>query len=264
MSDDNTVLPNDGSPPGHLEKMLGRKPADDTESTEGTGEQVATRPDNVPEKFWDAEKGAINTDALLKSQADAEAALRKGDTPADETPADETPADDAQVSKEQAPVVENASKEWAEKGELSEETFKSLEGVGLSRDMVNTYIAGQQAIVSNLQSAAYEPFEGSEGYAEATNWAAENLSDDQINALNVQLTSTNPAIVKQGALALQRTYSENADIEPSTIRGNANDSTNGSVYTSRAQMMKDMASAAYRTDEGFRTEVREKLRRSKL
>ena len=266
MSDDNVVLPNDGSPPGHLEKMLGRKPEGSDGSQEGDS-QVAQRPDNVPEKFWDAEKGAVNTEALLKAQADAEAALRSNQQ-GDQKPADgegnQEPEGDQEVTKEQAPVVQNASKEWAEKGELSGETYTALEGVGLSRDMVDTYIEGQKAIVSNLQSAAYGQFEGKDGYETAANWAANNLSEDEIKALDVQLTSTNPAIVAQGSKSLAKIYAENADVEPHLLRGNANNATHGDSYSSRAQMMKDMASPRYRTDEGFRTEVREKLRRSKL
>ena len=270
MSEETQVLPNDGSPPGHIDAMLRRAnpaPADDNEVPAEGEQQVTARPDNVPEKFWDAEKGVVNTEALLKAQADAEAALRatqQGD-PKPTEGEQEAPAEgEPEVTKEQAPVVANASKEFAEKGELSEETFKSLEGVGLSKEMVNAYIEGQKAIVSNLQSAAYEPFEGKDGYDKAADWAAQNLPDGEIQAIDVQLTSNNPAIVAQGAKALMNVYAENADVEPSLLRGNANNSDTGANYGSRAEMMKDMASSQYRTSEAFRTEVREKLRRSKL
>lgn len=266
MTDETVQLPDDGSPPGHLEKMLGRKTVDPVEETGASGEvvgsngDVAARPENIPEKFWDAEKGEVNTAALLKSQQDAEAALRQATGETDETP-EETPAEEAPA---QSAVVETASQEWADKGELSEATFKSLEGVGITREMVQTYIDGQQAIVSTLQSSAYEPFEGSAGYEEAANWAAANLSDDEIKAIDIQLTSNNPAIVKQGALALRRAHQAGADVEPQAIRGNANSSTSGTVYASRAEMIRDMRSPKYATDSGFRAEVMEKLRRSKL
>lgn len=39
--------------------------------------EVAARPENVPEKFWDAEAGAIRTDALLGSYGEAEKALAR-------------------------------------------------------------------------------------------------------------------------------------------------------------------------------------------
>jgi hypothetical protein len=268
MSDDNTQLPDDGSPPGHIEKMLGRKPDDQNDDSQGGDDQVAQRPDNVPEKFWDAEKGAINTEALLKAQADAEAALRgQQQAPADDKEGNDDSNEgnsDDEVTPNQTNVVADASKEWDEKGELSEATLKSLEGVGLSREMVSAYIQGQEAVIGNLQSAAYEPFEGKDGYEEAANWASQNLDENEIKALDVQLTSNNPAIVKQGAKALARRFAEEGDREPGTIRGNANSSTHGDSYKSRREMMKDMSSPRYRTDEGFRQEVKEKLRRSNL
>ena len=254
----------DGSPPGHVEKMLNLGDAPSTQTTDTPADDapaVATRPENIPEKFWDAEKGEVNVEALLKSQQDAEAALRKSqqsDETADET-TDETPAEAAQSN-----VVEAASAEWAEKGELSDETFASLEKVGLSRDMVESYIAGQQAIIGSLQAAAYGPFGGEENYNAAANWAAENLSETEIKALDVQLTSANPDIVAEGAKALLAKYEANADVEPATIRGNSNSPTSGGRYTSSAEMMRDMASPRYRTDAGFRKEVMEKLSRSNL
>jgi hypothetical protein len=41
-------------------------------TTEGQEPTIVTRPDNIPESFWDAEKNALKTDDLLKSYDDAE------------------------------------------------------------------------------------------------------------------------------------------------------------------------------------------------
>jgi hypothetical protein len=41
-------------------------------TTEGQEPAIVTRPDNIPESFWDAEKNALKTDDLLKSYDDAE------------------------------------------------------------------------------------------------------------------------------------------------------------------------------------------------
>ena len=266
---------NDGSPPGHAEKMLAM--GVDTPEVDGVVEPVAPgvtpRPADVPEKFWDAEKGVVNTAALLKSQADAEAALRAANAPAPtpEEVAAKAAADAAAAAAAaaatpaQADVVANASTEFAEKGGLSAETYAALNTAGLSNDMVNEYIAGQQAIVGTLQTAAYEPFDGTaDGYNEAAQWAANNLDESEIQALDVQLTSNNPAIVTQGAKALASKYAENKDVEPDTIRGNSNNPASGGVYTSSREMMKDMNSNKYRTDAGFRNEVAAKLSRSNI
>ncbi len=252
----------DGSPPGHIERMTGR--SQETPAPESEAPAPAERPDDIPEKFWDAEKGEVNVQALLKSQQDAEAALRKSQTAEDETPAEEQEEAPSAEQEAQDNVVESASAEFAEKGELSDATYASLEKVGISREMTDSYIAGQLAVVEKLRNAAYEPFDGEDNYNAAADWAAANLSESEIQALDVQLTSMNPSIVAQGAKALLDAYSKGADVEPSAIRGDSNVSTNGSVYKSRAEMMKDMASSRYRTDAGFRQEVMEKLGRSKL
>ncbi len=256
----------DGSPAGHTEKMLAMGAP--KEGEEGyvapVDDQVAQRPDDVPEKFWDAEKGVINTAALLKSQADAEAALRGQAKPEPKEGEEGYVAPVAPAANQQG-VVDAASAEWTEKGELSEETFVALEGAGLSRDMVKDYIAGQTAIVGNLRDAAFNVFDsGQEGYEEAANWAAENLDANEIQALDVQLTSNNPAIVAQGAKALAARFERDGDREPSTIRGNANNSAVGGVYTSSREMMKDMNSSKYKTDAAFRAQVAAKLSRSNI
>lgn len=276
------VIPNgggegagDGSPEGHIEKML--KMGDGTgvvapkEGEEGyvaPGDQVTARPDDIPEQFWDAEKGEVNTAALLKSQADGQTEINKlrgkkpeGEQTDDEKAAAKAAADAAAANPK---VVEDASAEYAEKGELSDETFASLDKAGISKEMVNAYIAGQTAIVSSLQEAAYGPFEGAEGYDAAANWAAEKFTDDEVKALDVQLLSNNPAIVAQGAKALAARYAAEADVEPNTIRGDGNTNAAGGKYLSSREMMKDMNSAKYRTSEAFRNEVAQKLARSSL
>lgn len=266
MSEQNT-LPDDGSPPGHIEKMLGKaKETQEAPVVETpAAPQVAQRPENVPEKFWDAEKGEVNTEALLKAQADAEAALRKtqqSDNEGTEDPNEgkETPAD----TPNQSSVVASASAEWDEKGELSENTLKSLEGAGISREMVNMYINGMQAVVSNLQSAAYGPFEGKDGYEAAANWAAESLSEAEVRAIDVQLTSNNPDIVAEGAKALARRFREEGPNEPRALRGGGNAGVTGDAYQSRSEMIRDMRDTRYRRDPAFRKSVEDKLRRSNL
>ena len=255
----NGGVPDDGSPEGHVEKMLDMAGDGQQETPQETQNETPARPENVPEKFWDAEKGTVNVDALLKAQQDAEAALRKTQNESNED-SDETPAEGEQSAQDN--VVESASAEFAEKGELSADTYKALEAVGISKSMTDSYIAGQMAVVEKLQNAAYSPFNGKDGYEAAADWAAANLSESEIKALDVQLTSANPDIVAQGAKALLSRYEAEADIEPGAIRGNANDTNHGGYYKSSREMMKDMSSSKYRTDASFRQEVAEKIARS--
>lgn len=229
------------------------------EQSEPEGADAVTpRPESIPEKFWDAEKGEVNVEALLKSQQDGEAALRaKTQEPKAEGEAEEPAGDGTAYDN----AVAKASAEFAEKGELGDSTFEALEKVGLSRDMVNDYIEGQQAIVSTLQNAAYSEFSGNaENFKQASAWAVDNLSEEEIAAIDVQLTSRNPGIVKQGAAALAAKYSANADITPATtVTGQGNASGSGVGFKSGAEMQRAMSDPRYKTDPAFRAEVSSKI-----
>jgi hypothetical protein len=243
------------------------KDGNETVVTPGSQEQVASndvpqRPDDIPEKFWDAEKGEVNVAALLKSQQDGEAALRGQNNPegdSESSEGNETPAGEADPK-----VVEAASAEFAEKGELSADTYTALEGQGLSKEMVDQYIDGQKAIIEGIQTAAFGAFDGSkENYDAAADWAADNLSEDEIQALDVQITSTNPAIVAQGAKALAAKWEANRDVDPTvTVHGKGNASVTGSYFKSGAEMQAAMSDPKYGKDQAFRDEVMLKIDRA--
>jgi len=220
---------------------------------------VAERPAEIPEKFWDAEKGEVNTAALLKSQQDGEKALReKGIEPVEETP-------EVKPEGDQAPnAVTTAQANYDANGKLEESDYTALAGVGMDRASVDAYIAGQKAIISGLQTAAAEPFGGElENFNAAAEWAVDNLTKEEIAALDVQLTSTNAAIVKQGAVALQAKHAAGADIAPNvTIQGDAAASASGTSFRSSAEMQKAMSDPRYKNDESYRAEVAGKISRS--
>ncbi|MEW5249917.1 capsid assembly protein [Microbulbifer sp. 2201CG32-9] len=227
------------------------------------------RPDDIPEKFWDADKGEVNVAALLKAQQDAEAALRKQSS-------NESQKDDAQGGEGDkadkgtggesglSNPVEAAQAEFAEKGELTTETYSALEKAGMPREMVDNYIAGQQALVGSIENAAFSAFDGTrESYTRATEWAAANLEPSEIQALNVQLTSTNPAIVKAGAEALAQKYTANADIDPSVnISGQSNNTVTGGHFKSSHELTQAMADPRYAKDPAYRAEVQQKIERA--
>lgn len=58
-------------------------PQGDPASTEN---QAPVRPDNVPEKFWNAETGTVNTEALLASYTELEKTRSKPQEGADGAP----------------------------------------------------------------------------------------------------------------------------------------------------------------------------------
>ena len=85
------------------------------------------RPEAIPEKFWNADKGEVNVEALLKSQKDGEEAILATQAAKQKTPeelaAEKAAADKAAAeagTPAQAGSIADASKEFAEKGKLTE------------------------------------------------------------------------------------------------------------------------------------------------
>lgn len=234
-----------------------------------TGESpVATRPDTVPEKFWDAATGTINTAALLKAQQDGEqyiAELRSGKAKPAETPA-ETPDATQDKTPEAAPsqqdAVARARTEFSENGSLSAETYTALEASGLSKDMVDGYIQNVNDTSAALTAATYEGAGGEQQFNTMASWAAENMPADQVAAVNTLLASADATVAKQGALQLKAYYESNADRDPTVqIGGNAN-TTDGSFFKSKHEMTSAMSDPRYARDASFRAEVAQKVARA--
>lgn len=62
----------------------------ETALAEGAAPETSARPEDVPEKFWDAEAGAVRVDALLKSYRELERRLSQRIAP----PSDDAPEDE--------------------------------------------------------------------------------------------------------------------------------------------------------------------------
>ena len=84
-------------------------------------------------------------------------------------------------------VVEASQEFFANDGQLSEETYKKLEEVGLPRDLVDSYAAGQQAL---LQSEEGEIKSIANGQFDAmADWANDNLTEEEIDAFDDIVTT---------------------------------------------------------------------------
>lgn len=234
----------------------------------------ATRPEHIPEKFWDAEKGVARVDELAKSYAELEK-LRAAPQKAPEAakPADPAqPLDDAAKAAAEAAKaagadtskldIQSISAEYAEKGELSSEAYGKLEAAGLSRDMVDAYIAGQAAILSGQVAEAYSMAGGQEQYTVMLDWATQNLPPAEQAAFDRAVVS-DPATRKQAITALKAQYSAAVGTTPQLLSGKQGSSAVG-IYNSRAEVTADMSNPLYRKDPAFRAKVEAKLAASSV
>jgi hypothetical protein len=202
----------------------------------------------------------VNTAALLASYAQLEKGKSTGEDPKSETPEDAA-----------AKAVENAGldmvalqAEYNTNGSLTDESLATLAKSGISKEMVDQFIAGAEAQNAAIQAELLEPVGGNmETYDEMIAWAGDNLDDSQIDDFNTVLETGNTAAIKLAVKSLSEKYAEANGTEPGRQLG-GKAAQGGSVYESTADLMKDMQNPEYRTNPTFRAKVSAKLERSNI
>lgn len=163
----------------------GTAAAEEGEADEGS---TPKRPDHVPEKFWDAEKGTVNIDNLLKSYTELEKARGQkseeddGDEAdeGDEGKGEEEGSEEGAASGISPELFTAAQAEFAEKGQLSKGTRKSILDSGIPEATLDTYLAGVAALSAQLTQQVYETAGGEEPYKAALKWAGANWDQGRI------------------------------------------------------------------------------------
>jgi len=217
---------------------------------------VPSRPDSVPEKFWNTEKGELNTEALLKSYTE----LEKARTPAKK---DDAPAltPDQQAAAASKVDMAALTQEMATNGTLSEQTYTKLDSLGFDK----TFVDGVIATLKSDAERTVESIKGSVGSAEAydamVQWASHNLSDTEREAFNESLKGSSEQI----KLAVQGLNARYKAANPDLLSGGSGGGNNGAgSYASRAEWLADVNSANYKTNEMYRQNVARKAMRSNL
>ena len=187
---------------------------------------------------------------------------------------EEEEGSDEEVS-EYAPainLINDASEEYyANDGQLSEDTIEAFSSMS-SQDLVNAYIEIQknnpqasqgvelsEAQVNQVQNACG----GEANYNSVVDWAAQNLTDDAINAFDSVVDSGNPMAISIAFKGLQNEYNEANGYEGRMLQGRAASSA-GETFRSQAELVSAMGDPRYDTDEAYRDDVLRKLDASDL
>lgn len=211
------------------------------------------RPEWLPEKFKTPEDMAKAYAELEKKQGSAQETSEEAET-SESTETDETPSGDVSF--------EAYTQEYAENGELSEGSYEALEKAGISRTLVDAFIAGQEARNAQFESSVMEMAGGNDAYVQMIEWAKSNLTDSEIDAYDEAVNSRDMRKAEFAVKGLKARFaSENAQDPQRQLSGKGgNQST--SRYESTAQMLSDMSDPRYETDPAFRRQVEEKIARS--
>jgi hypothetical protein len=259
------------APEGHDAAMIAKSDANDAAMAAlAAGNPAPTdlpaapqRPDDVPEKFWDAKTGTVNTAALLKSYSELEKSRSSAPAKpaaADTQQATQTAAADAAVKDAVGPAKFQAfSDEFAENGELSAESYAALEEQGIPKHMVDAYIAGQTALSQATVSEGYALVGGQSQYSQMTDWAAKNMTQAEINAFDSAVIEGNPAVMKQAILGLKSRFEAAYGSSETGMVNGAQPASDSRGYASTAEMTADMNDPRYARDPAFRRQVELRL-----
>jgi hypothetical protein len=224
-------------------------------------QQSTQRPQNVPEKFWDATKGTVNTEALLASYGELERGRSK---PEAQTEQEAPDAAEAQQQITDAGLdFDSFSRSYAENGGLTEDNYAELEAAGFPRDMVEQYIEGQEAIGSNLRADILTSVGGEESFKEMSTWASQNLDAKSLDAYNRAVDSRDPDMMRMAVEGLQARYQRDNGSEPTLVGGNRQTNA-GDVFRSTQELTAAMKDPRYSKDPAYRADVEQKLGRSKI
>ena len=126
----------------------------------------------MPEKFKSAEELAKAYGELEKKMS----APQQEEQPVESVEENTQPEEVQQLDKYYDEFIEN--------NQLSEKSYEELDAMGLSRDLVDGYIAGQKALADNDVSEVQKVVGGQDNYAQLLDWSAKNLTQAEKDAFN--------------------------------------------------------------------------------
>lgn len=224
------------------------KNANKTEDTEAAQTVESDRPDWLPEKFQSPED-------MAKAYNELQSKLGEDNKEKDSSKKESKAEPNQTVMQE---IIDAATNEFIDGGELSDKSFKSLEDQGIPREIVEAYVSGQQALMQNQVNQVKAAVGGEENYTAMAEWASENLDQSELDAFNEVVES---GTVNQAQMAVRGLYSQfvsSGGKAPNLIQGN----TSGSAvkpFNSAAQVTEAMRDARYKNDPAYRKTVEDRL-----
>ena len=235
---------------------------EETTSEKPVEENVTqSKPEGLPEKFNSVEDLAKSYSELEKKLGDNKEA------PKEDAPKTETKTTDLEIAEkavESAGLnMDNLATEYNEKGELDTKSYEALEKAGIPKDYVNQFIEGQKAIADQQATSIKDMVGGVDTYTEMSNWAAENMSEQEKTAYNTAVNSKDIETAKLAVVGLKAKFESANGNEPSLVEGKGT-ITGQDGYKSWAEVTAAMGDDRYSKDPAYQAMVQEKLAKSDL
>jgi len=176
--------------------------------------------------------------------------------------ADEQPEDNAEKA-EAGPamdeVVSEASQEYYENGTLSDAAYQSLEEAGLSRDVVDTYVQGFEALQAQQEESLQAEIGGKDNYDAMSDWASTALTDQEQQVYNNTVESGDRDAAAMAIRGLYARYVADGGDPVSLVQGGTAGNALAVPFGSSYEMTQAMSDTRYENDEGYRRSVEARI-----
>lgn len=170
-----------------------------------------------------------------------------------DSPVAETPG-----NLEQAQLLELFQEAQQNNGSLTDESYKSLAGKGLSRDVVDMTLRGIEAQRAAAAREIADAVGGEAKIHQAFDWAKANLSEAERTEINSQLNASSPTV--QAALIRDLITRSGVSEQRGAIQGQSGRNMGPAPFTSSDQLQEAIRNPQYRTNEAYRAEVMERAK----
>jgi hypothetical protein len=178
-------------------------------------------------------------------------------------PGDLSTTDGARATlKEKGLDFDKYSKEFAEKGELSDESYSELLTKGISMSQVRGFIEGQKALAEQSTSSIYEHVGGKESFDALFEFAKTALTPSEQAAYNKAAQAGDLDSVKLMLTGLQARYNEEMGVTPNLTTNVTKAGDSMDVFNSLDEYYTQVGDPQYRTNKAFRDKLDAKLERS--
>lgn len=161
-------------------------------------------------------------------------------------------------------MISAASQEFAETGEMSQETRDALAELD-SSELLDAYMSMQQPPAADLSDSDVSELKasvgGAEAYEQITSWAAGALSEAELEAFNNTVENGSLAQIQMIMAGLNARYQAENGYEGTQLQGKP-PSNSRDVFRSQAEVVEAINDPRYDRDPAYRNDILMKLERS--
>ena len=206
------------------------------------------RPEHIPEKFW--KDGKVDVEAMAKSYSE----LEKKQGTAEKKP-DAAQVLDPKLAVEAATKagfdLKTLSKEYVENGgKLTDATVAALREKGIPKDAIDNYVAGVQAASKEIVAEITKTAGSAEKVKSIYDWAAANLSKEEIEGYNTIMDAGNKVASKMAFEGLLGRYTAAVGKDGTPISGASGQGKPAvEPFASNAQVIAAMSDPRYKNGD---------------